>query len=714
MAVDLVSKIRQQLKKSVLAETEKFEILRAIGMLLNRDEESTTAQELVLRVLEKREQFGQLAPVLDGLVRQVGLFPYLHPDTLGLTDLLAYEVHRPDNLGEVVFHRAQAAVYHQLMEGRNVILSAPTSFGKSLIIDAVIASGKYKNIAVIVPTIALIDETRRRLFTRFGDAYKLITHPSQAIGDRNIYVLTQERLLELPHRDIVQFFVIDEFYKLGLDIDPDRAILLNQAFYDLRKQGAQFYLLGPNIDGVSDTFPQKFEASFIKTDYSTVVSEVHALYVPKDARLERLLKLCKTLKGGTLVYCSSPASARTVASALIEAGVTTASPTLDDAANWIAENYHAEWTLTRGIAKRIGLHHGKVPRALGQYVVRAFNNEELEYLVCTSTLIEGVNTRAENVVVFDHKLATKNLDYFTFNNIKGRSGRMFQHFVGKVYVFSPPPTSNLPIVEIPLVNEDGGLPDSLLVHMDERDVPEKSAERYKDLVEQDDLEFEIIKENNGIDPEAQIRLAREISTRYAYYHRLLNWQRFPTKQQLYAVCDLIWSYLVAGGRRRSGVSSGKQLAFKLDRYRASPSMVSLIAHELKELEKSADEDAADSIFDLAVEEALDFYRYWVNFNAPRYLLVLDKIQKDVIGRRGLRPGDYRFFASQLENGFLPAGIAALDEYGVPTQVGEKLIEALGSADDIDITLSRLRQIELESVALSAFERALVEDTRGYI
>ena len=77
-----------------------------------------------------------------------------------------------------VFHRAQAEIYRRLIEGENVILSAPTSFGKSRIIDAVIATEQYKNIAVIVPTIALIDETRIRL-SSFSEKYKVITQLNQ-------------------------------------------------------------------------------------------------------------------------------------------------------------------------------------------------------------------------------------------------------------------------------------------------------------------------------------------------------------------------------------------------------------------------------------------------------------------------------------------------------------------------------------------------------
>ena len=52
-----------------------------------------------------------------------------------MADRLAYEVHRPLGIDDLVFHAKQAEVYRLLADGRNVVLSAPTSFGKSLIID---------------------------------------------------------------------------------------------------------------------------------------------------------------------------------------------------------------------------------------------------------------------------------------------------------------------------------------------------------------------------------------------------------------------------------------------------------------------------------------------------------------------------------------------------------------------------------------------------
>src|SRR5438093_4429520 len=154
--------MRRRVSDPALIAGDPFTVLKSLCAYMNNPDTAPRAHELVLRALEHRKAFGQMTTILDGLVRQVGLFPYLDPEDLGIADAIAYEFHRPENMDadRVVFHRVQAEVYRDIMQGDNVILSAPTSFGKSLIIDAAVASGKFKNIAVVVPTIALIDETR--------------------------------------------------------------------------------------------------------------------------------------------------------------------------------------------------------------------------------------------------------------------------------------------------------------------------------------------------------------------------------------------------------------------------------------------------------------------------------------------------------------------------------------------------------------------------
>lgn len=190
--------------------------------------------------------------------------------------------------------------------GDNIILSAPTSFGKSRIIDAMLATGRFRNVAVIVPTLALIDETRRRL-AAFSDRYKIVTHLSQQPVDRNVFVLTAERAVAYEQMPKIDFFVIDEFYRIGaIAEDRTRTVALNQAFYKLRKGGGQFYLLGPSIREIPAGLESAFQCFFYPTDYSTVVTEVHRVGGQGD-EIERLVGLARELDEQTLIYCRSPA-----------------------------------------------------------------------------------------------------------------------------------------------------------------------------------------------------------------------------------------------------------------------------------------------------------------------------------------------------------------------------------------------------------------------
>lgn len=178
----------------------------------------------------------------------------------------------------------------------------------------------------MVPTIALIDETRRRLSRKFRNEFRIITHLGQAPGKKNIYVLTQERVLQFKTLKNVDFFVIDEFYKLnpksGSVSDDGGAFLLNQAFYKLLKQGGQFYMLGPSVKELAAGFADRFSYEFLHERFETVVSEIIRVEQADNVdELEVLEQLCKRLKGPTVVFCSSPDRVRKVANRLAAAGI---------------------------------------------------------------------------------------------------------------------------------------------------------------------------------------------------------------------------------------------------------------------------------------------------------------------------------------------------------------------------------------------------------
>ena len=100
------------------------------------------------------------------------------------------------------------------------------------------------------------------------------------------------------------------------------------------------------------------------------------------------------------------------------------------------ENINDKWCLINCLSKGIAFHNGVLPRHLGSSIVDTFNNGGIKYLFCTSTLIEGVNTTAKNIVLFDNTKGNRiPIDFFDYKNIAGRSGRMNIHFIGKIFRF---------------------------------------------------------------------------------------------------------------------------------------------------------------------------------------------------------------------------------------------------------------------------------------
>lgn len=709
MSINLIiENLRGILSDEKWVSEESFTVLNNLSVVINNTiydaELENEARELVIRTLEYRHLLCKNdQKLLDTLVRQVGLFPYLAPENLPISDLLAYEYHRPLNMDEdIVFHSAQAEAYRKLLSGISVVLSAPTSFGKSLIIDAIISSGKFKNIVIVVPTIALIDETRRRLL-KFGNEFKIITHNEQERSEKNIFVMTQEKALIYPDLEGIDFFVIDEFYKLDLESDNDRACSLNQVFYKLYKTGAQFYLLGPNIKGVPKSEKGKLEYYFMETDFCTVITETKYIS-PEPSAEEVTLNICKELQEPTLVYCRSPISVRKLVLYFLESGFSSTNSSLDDAIYWLCENYHPDWLLVRALKSGIGIHHGRVPRAIGQFIVRAFNQGLIKFLFCTSTLIEGVNTSAKNVIVYDNKIAQRKLDFFTFNNIRGRSGRMFKHFIGKVFILNEEPMSELPVVDFPAFTQGENAPEELLVQIDWEDLSKESKQRIEYVFEQDFLEWNVIKENYGINPADQIELAKMIKQNANEFYKFLNWRNYPKDyNDLKFACQIIWEPLGAKSKSSSVVRSYNQLCYKIWQIYQGCSVKDMI---IQEIENGSNADDA-------VENTLDFMRNWAAFYFPQYMRALDNIQKSVFSDLGYKPGNFSLFTDSIENLLMYPAVTALDEYGLPYQITLKISDYLSLEKGLDFVLEEIHSLNIDKLDLLPFEKELLSDFQKY-
>lgn len=713
---ELVNDLRQHLAEPLGIVGREFELLKGLATIVaDATVPAAVSQELVLRSLARRDEFLGFVPILDSLIRLTGLFPYLDPSKLSFQDQIAFEYHRPDGLvDDIVFHRPQSQVYRLLLTGENVALSAPTSFGKSLVIDALLASQRYKNVVIVVPTIALIDETRRRLARRFRNQFKIITHNGQARELRNAFVLTQERVLEFDELDIVDLVVIDEFYKLSPVGEQDhRSFLLNQALYRLMKRAKQVYLLGPGVSRLSEEFQRATKCRFVQFDYNTVVSDIRR--VPKSNRHRKtseigdLVTLCADLKDPTLVFCSSPKRAQEVASGLMSIRPTAPGDDVQSAAQWVAANYHPDWSFGVALRNGVGIHHGRIPRALAQYAVRKFNEGSIRFLACTSTLIEGVNTKAKNIVVFDNKIDRKRIDLFTFNNIRGRSGRMFQHVIGNVYVFDEPPEDQLPEVDVPIYSQHEDTPTTLLIQIDADDLRDGSKARLQRYADQEIVSYSTLKMNKGVDLDSQLDAAYVIHNNASSLHELLAWREKPNRAQLVFICQLMFRSFNGLSLGRRSVLSASQLASRIENLQERPTMRELIATELAE----ANLFQSGSVEE-AVQRTLDFVRLWAGFHFPRLLRVLNNIQADIYSRMGMTVGDYGTYAKQVENLFLDPAIVALDEYGIPLELARKLEAYIASDGNLDLTLAALRRLETRNLNLTYFENEVVRDAQNYI
>ncbi len=664
-----------------------FEIAREIAIRYNNSDSQNISivQDLVLRAMDKYELFDESIGVIDSVARELGLFPYLEPKNLSLQDLLAYEVHRVTIANDdIVFHAPQAEVYYKLINGQSIVLSAPTSFGKSLIIDALISSDCFDNMVIVVPTISLIDETRRRL-SKFNEHYKIITHSLQEKGERNIYVLTQERVLEENFIEKVDFFVIDEFYKLSPWADSgNRCALLNEAFYRLYKKYNHFYMLGPNIEGVAGEFIENVKFEFIKFSYNTVVTEFHD-HTTKDKE-DKLLEICKTIDGQTIVFCSSPARANEVAKQICSINNNEVSPETKEIAKWVSEKYHKDWVLSKALRHGVAIHHARIPRGVSQYIVDLFNDGKIEFLVCTSTLIEGVNTSTKNIICYDNSINRKKFDIFTFNNIAGRSGRMFRHFIGHVYILSPPPPAQLPFVDIPVYSQGPSTPESLLVNIDQEDLSEESIERIKPIIDQKDLSIETIRTNKTVEPKEQISFAKTVNANISEWAPVLAWKGYPTYDQLAFICSCIWDHFSGALLGNRSVFSAKQLAYKINEVSLKKPIKQLIDESLAY--------KSDQNIDDVISRILDFHRLWVNFHFPRLLKTIESIVNESLRVNNIPVScDYSAYSMLVENYFFDASLVALEEYGLPLEVGKLFEDTLSTEGELDKALTRLLNIK---------------------
>ena len=711
---EIINKLKYKHQISV---DESFILAQSVSKMLNNRETQDEGNKIIIYVAENWEYVPEGTKEIWGeIVESVGFYPYLKKLNLNSSDLgnqLRTEYHYSANLNKY-FHEGQRTLYDLILSGKNVVASAPTSFGKSLLIEEIVASKKYKNIVIIQPTLALLDETRQKL-NKYKDLYKIIVRTTQEFDTRkgNIFLLTAERVLEYNNLPSIDFLILDEFYKLSNLRGDNRSNVLNNAFLKvMSNRNCQFYLLGPKVDKVSQAFLQKYNAELYQTNYTLVSTETIDKFNEVEIRRgnkvkeEDLFKILDGIEEQTLIFCSSPQTARNLAFSysnyLFEKGHNGFNklPLIE----WINENISWGWSLSKCLSQGIGVHDGSMPKHISASTIKYFNNKKLKYLFCTNTIIEGVNTSAKNVIFYDDHIGTKAVDYFDYLNIKGRSGRLMEHYVGRIINLKKPPEQREIIVDIPLVDQNP-IDSEVLINLDEENVKpiNDNKQRYTDFKKLDP-ELQLILKRNAVSIEGQLNILKqlELDVNSKEKYKLINWSTVDRylHEHIQYILDLCWENLATEDERKAfGPKDWIRNKIVSSCYgdKLGQIIENDVNYQLTQLAKKKGinnympsrmiykqfPEEAQKIVDNTIEKVFGFQKNWQQYRAPKWINVIDSLQKYVCKKRGRKSGDYSYVAEMIENSFVEPEFRILLEYGLPQNAVE-IIQGLSYRQKLNL------------------------------
>lgn len=637
-------------------------------------------------LLENHTELESYREVFSTLARSVGLWNYIDKETADYRDAMVADAVTSEELDGITFHREQIAALNTLLAGRNLVLSAPTSFGKSLLIDALLATDRYKRIAIVLPTIALLDEFRRRIEKRFGNRFALIMYHSQAASpERNVIFLgTQERLINRKDLGYLDLAVVDEFYKLDPSRQDDRSSTLNAAVYQLLRRSNQFFFLGPNIETVRYSADNRWKFEFLHTRFSTVAVDTFDLTRIKNKEERLIRELKSNTNWPALVFISSPDRANSLATTLTDDRTFSK---VNDMSEWIDENFGEGWELSDAVAAGVAVHHGRIPRSLASQFVRMFNNGTLPILICTSTLIEGVNTAAKSVLIYDKQINRRDYDFFTFANIRGRAGRLGQHHVGSVYLFHAPPDEEGVEVEPPLFGDLDEAPDELVVHISDEDSSPAISDRVAELARTIDLTPDELRlaSSVGLEDAAALKQLVQIASRQG---APIHWSGHPKYPEILAVSKIICEVRKVS---EFGIRSAAQLAMYLTSLRSHGTLRGFFHWHSNSYQGEPRQQ--DNVF--------RFLRS-CEYGLPQLFSVVELFAKRIRGST-----NYSLFVAELPRWFRAEVLKNLDEQGVPVQISERFLRR---NDTIEALRARLiQEARNPNSDLTKFEKQWILD-----
>ena len=397
-----------------------------------------------------------------------------------------------------LLNKFQSEVYNKYINNEAISISAPTSAGKSYILYAIIAESLLRdivNIVYIVPTRALISQVETDLIqilqeSNLKDNVNISTVPLMTdeldLQKSNIFIFTQERLhwflannTELSIR--VDLLIIDEAHKIE---DGNRGILLQQKLEELvsENEHMKIYFSSPftsNPEILLDNIYRNIRKDVVNTQFVAVNQNlIFASQAPRNTlkwnlslntytgsfplgyialkdrpnnELKKIALIAHQIgkDGSCIIYSNGAAEAEKIADLLydvIDNQVDNAN--LHELIRLVKDTVNTQYTLAKVLEKGIAFHYGNMPLLIRKEIEKLFSSGVIHYLICTSTLLEGVNLPAKSIIIRKPRRGkTQPLNANDFWNLAGRAGRWGKEFCGNIICIEPneweiPPTPN--------------------------------------------------------------------------------------------------------------------------------------------------------------------------------------------------------------------------------------------------------------------------------
>lgn len=365
------------------------------------------------------------------------LTPYFNEDvSKSLVEKIMYINNECRQVGHVLdkkiyFAPQQEEALNNLKKYNKCILSAPTSFGKTLIVKEYIYKTKPKNIIYIVPTNALAYELENSFKSNrvFSD-YRIFdrTKSTMDTNEKNaklLFIGTQEKYLEIRNSIVekIDLFVIDEAYKLEETTKNQRAYKLSETFLDsIINLSKKVFLLSPNANFIGF---EKYEFQILEYDYNSV----DKVYKVIDKTNFYNVVYEKASDNKTIVYFDSPNDINES----IDNFQSISKENDNEFIEFLEREYHPAWSVIKLLKKGILVHHGQMPKYIQNKMMNLFiSNKNYNLLLGTQSISEGINTPCKNMFIH-MSCKTKKMQGLLLKNTIGRAGRLGIYPIGHIF-----------------------------------------------------------------------------------------------------------------------------------------------------------------------------------------------------------------------------------------------------------------------------------------